>query len=1337
MFNRKHVETLAFFSALLAQISFFATSQSSEIGALEDTPKFTTLSVEDGLSSNVVHTLAQDQLGFIWLGTRSGLNRYDGSEITTFYNDPDNANSIGHNWTFGMLVDRDGFLWSLSWGGGLTRVDLEHDIYTHFTHDENDPNSLDSNNGWGFFQDSGGALWVGTDVGLNRLHEDGSGFTRFHHDPENPRSLAGGSGVSSIQEDKQGRLWVGVYGGGVSVLDAQRKSFQHYKHNPDNPNSLSDNNVWSMLIDRQGEVWIGSENGISRYNPAIDEFRHYRNRPGDPGSLAADTVLSMLEDSQGRIWVGTWGGGIGLFDRESERFQTLKHDPLDPDSPPDNAIPVIFEDRDGAIWFGSENGAIKFDAQEHRFAKHAYRPHDPNSVSGPTVEAFHLDASGQLWVATKSEGLNRFDPARRRNTHFRHDPTQPNNQARDQIRSIVPDGETGFWLATGSGLDYFDRQSGRFLDEPIDPEGDSGLSNGNILDLTIDANGELWTALYGSGVDRYDPASGQVTLYRSVASGSQPGLAAEWVSVVEAASDGSIWVGGEGGLSQIDSESGEIRNVDIPNSGLPDSNISSLHEDQAGVIWVGTNSGLSRYDADNRRFEQFRDTEEEAGTHIMGILSDAEGYIWISTNNGLSRLDPKSGKFRTFNAADNLQSKTFRQNASYASPQGEMFFGGVKGFNSFFPAHVIVNPNPPSVAFTEFLINGQAVTVGSESPLKKNISHAQSVTLSHDQSSFALKFTALNMRTPENNRYAYMLEGFDGDWRFPGNNRTVNYTNLDPGSYTMRVKAANNDGLWNETSRDLKLTVLPAWWQSWWAYSLYLLLLIAAVWGFIAWRLFAAEQQKKLLTSQVVARTEQLRQATEDAEKAREKSQAANQAKSVFLANMSHELRTPLNAILGFSDMMARDQTASSDQRESLDVINRSGQHLLTLINDVLDVSKIEAGRVKLDPVPCDLHRLLRDIEDMIKLQADSKDLSFSVETDPGLPRSILFDIGKLRQVLINLLANAIKFTEDGGVTLRAAGNALSDGNWRLRFDVEDSGVGIPADEIETIFEPFEQVSHSPYKQQGAGLGLAICNRFVALMGGKISVESSPHKGTTFHIEVPAEATDIIESTESIRLPTGLVEGQPQWRVLIAEDEPNNRLLLKRQLGSVGFHVRDVENGEQAIQQFQDWQPHLIWMDMRMPVMTGQEATVRIRQLTGGDTVKIVAITASSFKEQRESILQAGCDDVLHKPYLFHQIFAVMGDLLGARYLYEEDEKIQPKKTPASLTFATLKSLPAELRHSLRDAALLFDVDGTNKAIQRVYEIDSAIADDLQQLANEFRFEKILELLGAASVLPR
>ncbi|MDO8206530.1 MAG: ATP-binding protein [Gallionella sp.] len=464
-------------------------------------------------------------------------------------------------------------------------------------------------------------------------------------------------------------------------------------------------------------------------------------------------------------------------------------------------------------------------------------------------------------------------------------------------------------------------------------------------------------------------------------------------------------------------------------------------------------------------------------------------------------------------------------------------------------------------------------------------------------------------------------------------------------------------------------------------------------------------------------------------EKARDEAEAANKAKSVFLANMSHELRTPLNAILGFSSMMRKDPLLQHEQRENLDIINRSGEHLLTLINDVLEMAKIEAGRVQLENAPFDLGGMVRDVTDMMHMRAQEKGLRLLVDQSSEFPRYIKGDEARLRQILINLVGNAVKFTQQGGVTVRF-GMKPNVPLKRLLIEVEDTGPGIKPEDQDKIFEPFVQVEEIA-AQKGTGLGLTITRQFIQLMGGTISIESTQGKGSTFRVELPVNmvaAADVVKPETTVKGDVvGMAPGQPEYRILIVEDQLENQLLLTRLMESIGLPVKVAENGELALELFQSWQPHLIWMDRRMPVMDGLEAARRIRQLPGGTDVKIVAVTASAFMEQRDEMLRAGMDDFVRKPYRFNEVYETLSKQLGLQYVYSDTEAEDVNEVV--LTGQMLAALPPELQCELRDALESLDGERISAVILQVASLDPKLHKTLSHLAENFDYPAILKAL--------
>ena len=598
------------------------------------------------------------------------------------------------------------------------------------------------------------------------------------------------------------------------------------------------------------------------------------------------------------------------------------------------------------------------------------------------------------------------------------------------------------------------------------------------------------------------------------------------------------------------------------------------------------------------------------------------------------------------------------------------------------------------------------------------------------------------------------MEGLDKDWNYVGNRRFAGYTNVPPGEYSFRVKGTNSDGVWNDQGVSLNIIIPPPFWQTLWFQFLVVAIAAGGAFGIFYGRVRSVENQRRELEIQVDERTKELRETLVELERSKEAAEAANLAKSAFLANMSHEFRTPLNAILGFTQLMTRDRNIHTEQQENLEIIHRSSEHLLGLINDVLELSKIEAGRTTLKEQSFDLYRMLDGLEEMFCLRAENKGLALTLELSPEVPKYVQLDEGKLRQILMNLLGNAVKFTLKGYVILRVStcGNPHSGAHTvnQLCFEVEDTGVGISPDEMKDLFDPFVQTTSGQHSQEGTGLGLPISQQYVHLMGGDIKVSSELEKGSIFKFNLPVKvvaASDVYASLPT-RIVIGLEPGQAIYRILIVDDQEVNRKLLVKLFAPLGFEVQEAADGQEAIDRWENWDPHLIWMDMRMPVMDGYEATRRIKGTTKGQATVIVALTASGLEEDRAVILSEGCDDYMRKPFHESDLFEMLSKHLGVRYIYQEVEPEDIPKKESQLEELSsdrtalssddqelidkLTAMPKDWLAKLEQATILGDLETITNLLGEASEQDIVLANGLGDLANNFEHDKILYLLERA-----
>ncbi len=807
----------------------------AELRSQEQAFRFQQITMEDGLPENRVLRILQDRLGFLWFGTTNGLVRYDGHGFTTYKPDPDDPHSLSGRLIRSLYEDRAGRLWIGTTSGGLNRFDRERERFIHYRHDSQDPESLGSDSVSAIWEDGDGFLWIGTgnpeipaagNNGLDRFDPQSGSFQHYRHDPEDPGSLSPGP-VTSIREDRRGELWVGTASGGVDRFDRQTAAFIHYREVTAGSGGWSPDGISVLYADRAGRLWIGTkENGLERFDPPTETFKTYRHDPEDPGSLSGDTIWSLLEDQEGQLWVGTLGGVLQRYQPGTDSFTHFRHDPRNPNSLSNNlGIYAIIEDRTGTLWFATIGvGLDKLDRFGNKFYHCAHDPDDPASLSDNRVAALYEDHAGNLWVGTKGGGLNRVNLENSTATHFRHQPGRPDSLGDDHVQAIHEGPDGILWIGTPHALDRFDTTTERFTHFLHDPDDPGSLSSNSISALHFDRAGALWIGTWDAGLNRLDPGTGELSHYRHRPDDPRS-LPNNMVSVIYEDSRGTLWIGTEGsGLCRFHPETETFTTYTSPETGFE--MIISFHEDRDGRLWVGTyNGGLHLFDRETGTSRVFNDRNGLPHDTVFSIVGDDDGRLWISTGKGLTVLDPRSETFRSYDHTDGLRSDWFFGGAVKTS-RGELFFGGNNGMYAFSPQNLEDNPHPPQVVFTGFRIANQAVKIGEGEPLARHISVADEIRLRHDDNVLSFKFAAMHFSYPKGNQYAYRMDPFDADWNEVGPQHWATYTNLSPGEYTFRVKAANSDAVWNEEGTSIRLYISPPWWRTWWAWSAYALLVL-------------------------------------------------------------------------------------------------------------------------------------------------------------------------------------------------------------------------------------------------------------------------------------------------------------------------------------------------------------------------------------------------------------------------------------------------------------------------------------------------------------------------------
>jgi two-component system, sensor histidine kinase ChiS len=1303
----------------------------------ENDVEFDHLDIEDGLSQSSVFAIAQDKRGMMWFGTWDGLNSYDGYQFTIYKYDPRNSYSLCSNEVRALYVDRRGLLW-IGTMDGLCRFDPEKKRFIRYQHDPNNPFSLAGNKVRAIAEDDNERLWIGTDDGgLSLFERNSEQFFHYRYDPENPESLSNND-VRALFADAQGMLWIGTWGGGLNRFDPDKESFTRYLHVSDDPASVSDNYVRTVFSDEQGSVWVGTQSGgLSRFHRGTQKFTNYLPDSDDPYSISDKEVISIYESRDGKLWIGTRGGGLNLFEQTTGRFKHFQ--PID-----GNNVWSLFEDASGILWIGtSEGGVNRILPDLKNFAHFQHDPDVSTSLSGNDVWSILEDREGELWIGVWDHGLNRFDRQTGEFTQYMPVSGDPFSLSQQDVVEITEDREGALWIGTAEGgLNRFDKQTGRFTRYTHDPDKPQSLPHNNAFTIYEDRQNTLWIgSYYGMSISRFDRDTETFTNYVTgdVGEVNTTGRYRVW-SLFED-SYGILWVATDGGgLLQFDREIGRFTTqyahdpMDFASIGHNSPTV--VYEDRRGSLWVATwGGGLNRFNRETQTFVSYRAVDGLPSESIMGILEDdagAEGEggnLWLSTFRGISRFNPETERFKNYTPKDGLQGYEFNSTVAFRSRDGRMFFGGINGFTAFYPQEIRDNPYIPPVILTNFQIFNKSAPIGDEYVLKKSIGESNDITLSYRETVFTFEFAALNYQFPEKNRYRYKLDGFEDGWNETDSSRRfATYTHLAPGKYVFGVLGSNNDAIWNESGTTISVFITPPWWRTWWAYTVYILTFVGLLLGFIHVRLRGMVLRQKTLQSIVAKRTSELVEAKDEAE-------AANRAKSEFLANMSHEIRTPMNAILGFAEILQSRENGPQEARY-VNYIRSSGESLLSLINGILDLSKIEAGKLELQYSVLSVASLIEELHVIFDQKIAEKGLDFVVKIDKQLPCALVLDEIRLRQVLLNLMSNAVKFTATGFIRLSVTSKwchpEIHD-RVDLAFTVEDTGIGIAPDAQQTIFDSFVQAHNSKTtKYGGTGLGLTISRRLVDLMGGALSVESLCDGGATFRVELPdveVEATEAVQPGAEIRPNTKAIRFDPAV-ILIADDLDYNRVMLSVYLENWPFTIIEAEDGREVLERARRHAPDLILLDMKMPGMDGYQAAELIKQDTKLQGIPVVAITASALKED-EARINRLCDSYLRKPISKGDVTALLMRFLPYTNHTEavEISASVPDAVQQILTPDAFISIPSDWRDSFLRAVKGADTDACLSLIDSLAPEFGSVASILENMVRNYQFKRLMVLI--------
>lgn len=1157
-------------------LSFTVSAQKSDV-------KFHHLNTNNGLSQSHIVCMAQDKKGFMWFGTENGLNKYDGYKFTVYLHNSEDATTVRDNRIAATRVDSKGRFW-VGTAIGLDQFDFQKNAFVHFN--INEPI-------FDILEDKKGNIWICTNTGLGLV--DSTGLSATTYRPLDKQDML----LRSVYEDSKGNLWTGSLANptGVFIFDPKQKTFTFhpFRKKGTDPEKFKPIEI-RIFEDHSGIIWVSTNNGLYRADADTNNFIKYPHQEGKTSSVASDNIRCLGEDADGNLWIGN-ANGISVLDKTRRNFSHHQYDLDNPEGLTENFMTTFFRDNADNLWIGSRNTGINVLFRTgNNFKLYAHEINNDHSLNNNVVKAIVKDKKGRLWLGTDGGGLNLLQQDGSFKA-YKHDPKDPNSLPNNLILALYEDTRENLWVSTyQGGLSRLDKATEKF-ENILSGSDSTSLTSASISVMREDSHGNFWIGTWYGGLYLFDRPTKKFKNYRP--KNNDPGSLSD-LDVGEIYEDkrGNLWIGTRNGLNLFNHETKKFTHYfheENKENTLSNNCINSIAEDKNGNLVIGTLDGLNIFDPQKSIFTVYSKTYGLPCKFIQGALCDEDGNIWMSSLKGICKFNPQTGAYRNYGMADGLQGNEFIKH-SFFHYGGELFFGGNNGANCITPALIRPNVYVPPIVLTDFKIFNKSVEIGDEAPeLPQHINYTKTIELSHRESVISFEFSALNFTNPEDNQYAYKLEGFDDHWNYIGHKNSVTYTNLNGGEYTLKVIGANNDGLWNKEGLSVKIIITPPFWLTTWFKVLSVLLIGVILTTFFKARMGTVHKQKAELQRQVRERTKQLALTAEEAQQARQEAEQANQAKSTFLATMSHEIRTPMNGVLGMSALLA-ETSLTAEQREYNNIIQNSGEALLTVINDILDFSKIESGKMELEAKDFNLRDCIEEVMDVFGPKAAHLGLDLIYEIEYNVPSQVIGDGLRLRQVLLNLVSNAIKFTEKGEIFLGVELQKTSDvDNLILAFTVRDTGIGIPPDKLERLFKAFSQVdSSTTRKYGGTGLGLVISEKLIGLMGGEIYVESTSGAGTKFMFTIKAAP-----STESTKAYVHLnVKGIEGKHVLIVDDNETNRTILKNQMDQWKLIPVIAQSGEEAIRILSGKQINfdLVLTDMQMHGMDGIELAQYIRK---------------------------------------------------------------------------------------------------------------------------------------------
>ncbi len=1250
--------------------------------------KFRHLTINEGLSQNTVFCTYQDHKGFIWIGTEDGLNRYDGVDWLIYKHELDDKQSLSNNQVNSIVEDENGdLLIATSDGLNIYHRDLENFSRINLRSTTAQKNDFISY----LMKDASGDFWISCRDGLKLLDKNHKVKATYKYS-----SLENGVNpykVLNTFESKDHRLWVNT-GTGLRLFDIKSKKFIALPKVISQNSALTTDNVRTVKQTKAGDYWMATEtNGLFFYDAHHQNLINYKASPGG-NSLPSNVVRDIFIYSENELWIGT-REGLSVFNVATNKFYNYTYDKYDQNSLAHNSVRNFLRDNAGSIWIGTYAGGINiFNENSRNFSYLGEKVGVNLGLNHRVVSSIIKEKDGGLWIGTEGGGLNYIN---RKKEIDQYHTTQGNiNNSSNIVKCMVDDGKGHLWLGTYNGISIYNKNTGIFSDLLKNQNHQNTVEPYQIHNLVL-KNDKAYIATNGKGLVIYNHGKLKEYLYdikktHSISSNNLTSL----LAVNE-----DLWVGTQKGLNFFNHQSGSftrfLNQEDNPQS-ISGNSVLCLYKDNKGRLWVGTEGGgLNLFNASNKTFSQITEKNGLANNVIHAMVEDGMGFLWASTNKGLSKIDIRKYngnagqalKIINYTVADGLQSNQFSNGAVAKGADGELLFGGINGITFFHPDEIKSNSFKPKVVLTDLLIRNKEADINSEdSPLKKQIEETNEIVLSYDQAYITIKYAALNYINSEKNRYAYKLEGFaDDDWNEVGDQHAATYTNLSAGHYVFKVKAANNDGIWNDEVRSLKIKVLPPFWKTWWAYSLYLFIIVGILYLYYIYSIRTAKLKNELAFEY----------------KSHQKDQELTQRKLSFFTNISHEIKTPLTLILAPIEKLVEMNAGNNIVQNQLSLMQRNGERLVRLINQLLDFRKFESGKITIQAAEGNMVRFVKEVVMAFDAYAKYLKIDLVVEAEIKSIRAY-FDRDNFEKILYNLLSNSLKFTPEGGcirVTVSSEQLANNEKGF-VCVSVEDDGKGIPKEYTDKIFEEFNHLDVDGMNPLGTGIGLAFTKGLVNLHHGNISVESSEAKEgkkgfTKFTVKIPlgkahfskAEIIENYQNSENINLykfkddDIGSSQiilkkkeeilkeaGADVPIMLIVEDNKDVRGFLEDHFKDA-FVVHTAENGAIGLDKALELIPDIVISDVMMPEMSGTELCSKLKSTEATSHIPVILLTARTPLIYKMEGLETGADDYITKPFSLKIVEARVWNLLELRRQLRERYRKEVSFTPKNIAISS------------------------------------------------------------------